>query len=167
MKQQRLFKDDNKSFGGDLFTKRKGRGVRPLDTRNTMHLVLRSTQAKGAKSFTKHRYTVHEILHRFVDKFGLKLHSFANVGNHIHVHLKLGHRLNWRKFIRAVTAAIAVKIGGKSRWGARTKSFWDRRPFTRIVVGWRAFKTLAQYIRINEYEGHGVKREQAREMDGA
>lgn len=123
MKQQRLFKDSEKSFGGDLFTRRKGRGPRPLDTKNSMHLVLRSTQAVGPRSFTRHRGLIRAVLERFSAKHGIQLHRHANVGNHLHIQLKLKNRHTWRKFIRAVTAAIAVKIGGKSRWAARTKRF--------------------------------------------
>ena len=162
MKQRRLFKDQEKSYGGDHFTKRKGRGPRPLDTKNTMHLVLRSTQASGPKSFTRHRGLIKTTLEGLAAKYGIALHGFANVGNHLHVHLKLGNRHTWRAFIRALTAIIAVKIGGKSRWSPKTKRFWDRRPFTRVVIGRRAHKALVDYVRINVFEGQGVCREQAR-----
>lgn len=161
MKQQRLFKVSEKSFGGDLFTKRKGRGPRPLDTKNTMHLVLRSTQAVGAKSFTRHRELIRALLARFAAKCGIQVIRHANVGNHLHVHLKLRTRQTWRKFIRAVTAAIAVRIGGKGRWAAKTKRFWDRRPFTRVVIGGRAVKALKAYIEVNQLEGLGVDRDDA------
>lgn len=164
MKQQRLFQQDGTSFGGDLMKKRKGRGARPLDTRHSMHLVLRSTQATGAKSFLRHRGLIHSILQKFADKFGIHVYEFANVGNHLHIHMKLGTRQTWRPFIRAVTAAIAVKIGRKSRWNKSSKRFWDRRPFTRVAVGRRAFKTLSEYVRVNLLEGFGVSRALARRL---
>lgn len=166
MKQQQLLKNGEKHFGGEHFKRRKGRGPRPLATKQTMHLVLRSTQAVGTKSFTRHRGLIKRTLDRFAKKYAIKINGFANVGNHLHVHLKLTLRHTWRRFIRAFTAAIAVTIGGKSRWAPKTKRFWDRRPFTRVVIGWHGFKTLRNYIRINECEGHGVPREVARKIMG-
>lgn len=162
MKQQRLFKRDDTSFGGDLMKKRKGRGARPLDTRHSMHLVLRSTQAVGAKSFVRHRGLIHLIVHRFADNFGVQVYQLANVGNHLHIHMKLGSRHTWRAFIRAVTATIAIKIGRKSRWRKPSPRFWDRRPFTRVAVGRPAWHRLTAYVRVNFLEGFGIPRTLAR-----
>jgi hypothetical protein len=40
--------------------------------------------------------------------------------------------------------------------------FWDYRPYTRVVQSFRAFLNLRDYIKINQYEGAGYKREHAR-----
>ena len=83
-----LLKDQPKAYGGELLKTRKGRSTgRPLDTRNTMHLILRSTKAKGEWSFWKpmNKEHIKSIVQKFSSKYGIKVLSFANVGNHLHL----------------------------------------------------------------------------------
>lgn len=80
--QIKMLKDQPKTFGGELFKKRKIRlGCRPLDTKNTMYLVLRSTQAKGDWSFARkeNRAKISQIIVKFSTKYGVKVLSMANV----------------------------------------------------------------------------------------
>lgn len=164
--QLSLIQKTTLAYGGELLKTRAGRASgRPLDTKNTMHLVLRSSKAKGDYSMRKpgHSQKVKKILERFSKKYGIKIISFANVGNHLHLHIKIALRSAYKPFIRAITAAIAMAITGASRWKTSALGkFWDYRPFTRVVVGWRAVKTLRDYIHINQWEGMGVGRAQAR-----
>lgn len=181
MKQRLLLKNEPKAYGGELLKTRRGRSRgRPLDTKNSTHMVLRSSQAKGEWSFLKPKNAqkIREIFSRFGRKYGVKVISLVNVGNHLHVHLKLSTRHTYKPFIRSVTGAIAMAITGRSRWNAtaavksmstkidsaeKTKlKFWDYRPFTRVVIGWRAVLTLRDYLRINALEGHGYTRQTAR-----
>jgi hypothetical protein len=169
MKQLQLLKKENKSYGGVLLKTRKGRfGPRPLDTRNTMHLVLRSTKATGEWSFKKpkHERKISEIVSRFSKKYGIKILLLANVGNHLHFQIKLSNRFSYAPFIRAVSAAIAMAVTGASRWSPLIKEakgrFWDYRPFTRVIQGFKAFLNLRDYIKINQLEGLRVNRRIAR-----
>jgi REP element-mobilizing transposase RayT len=182
MKHLDFLKNEPKAYGGTLLRTREGRSrPRPLDTRTTMHLVLRSTKAKGDWSFKTSRNDkrVREIVKKFADKNGVRVLSMANVGNHLHFQIKLTSRHTYRPFIRAVTAAIAMAITGASRWAplekqlkgrssagrapsSPAKRFWDYRPFTRIVQSLTALLVLKDYIRINELEGEGYAREHAR-----
>jgi REP element-mobilizing transposase RayT len=156
--QLSFLKSQPKRYGGELMRTRQGRkGPRPLDTRNTMHLVLRSTQATGERSFRRpqNQKKIREILQKFSLKWGVRIHHSANVGNHLHLQIKLGNRHAYQPFIRAITAAIAMAVTGMSRWKKRpegTKRFWDYRPFTRVVIGRRAYLTVRDYIRLNEVE---------------
>ena len=173
MKQLKLLKDEPKAYGGELLKTRKGRAHgRPLDTKRTMHLVLRSSLAKGEWSFSRHKKKIRLIADKFAQKNGVRLLSLANVGNHLHFHIQLGNRYAYRPFIRAITAAIAMTVTGASRWqplesqiasklvGKSTNKakFWDYRPFTRVVIGFRALLNLKDYIRINQLEGGGTSR---------
>jgi REP element-mobilizing transposase RayT len=166
--QLELLKKEKLAFGGDGFTTREGRrGHRPLVTRESMHLVLRSSRAKRDWSFKKadNEKAIREILKKFSLKYGVRILSAANVGNHIHIHLKLSNRHTYRPFIRAITSAIAMAVTGINKWtkiGNKRLKFWDRRPYTRVVQGFRAFLNLRDYIRINTLEGYGIKREHAR-----
>src|ERR1700739_1318811 len=117
MKQINLLANEQSAYGGDLLKSRKGRlRGRPLATKNTMHLVLRSTKAKGPWNFRKHQSVVNEIIAKFAQKFGVKVPPLAKVGNHLPIQIQLTNRQTWKPFIRAITAAIAMKITGFSRW---------------------------------------------------
>ncbi len=149
-------------------TKRKGRSFsRPISTKHTMHLVLRSSKASGPWSFRKsqNEKMIYELAKKFGHRFAVKIVSLANVGNHLHFQLQVTKRHLYKPFIRALTAAIAIKITGVSRWtnagGTRLK-FWDYRPYTRIVTAFKYFLNLKDYFQINQWEGLGTNRQMAR-----
>ncbi len=129
-----------------------------------MHLVLRSSKAKGIWSFLRpgNKVRIKDILAKFSEKFVVKIISLAIVGNHIHLQIKLSHRQTYKPFIRAVTAAIAIAVTGACRWRPAKEKFWDLRPFTRIVESFRACVNLANYICINRLEAAGFSRREAR-----
>jgi REP element-mobilizing transposase RayT len=163
--QIKLLKDYPKAYGGKLLTTRKGRSQgRPLDTKNTMHLILKSLLATGEWSFWKpqNKNEIKRIISKFSNKYGIKIISMANVGNHLHFQIKLSNRYTFKPFIRAITSAIAMAITGASRWNKLDIVFWDRRPFTRVVQGFKAYLNLKDYIEINRLEGFGFQKPQAR-----
>lgn len=169
--QLKFLPASSKSFGGTLMKTRKGRlGARPLSTRETMHLVLRSSKATGAWSFwqAENARKIRKIVEKFSHRYGIKVFKLANVGNHLHFHIKLTNRHTYKPFIRALTAAIAMAVTGASRWRPLRKQakdrFWDYRPFTRVIQSYKALITLKDYILINELEGAGVNRINARLM---
>jgi len=168
MKQLNLLKPKSKSYGGKLRNKRKGRGARPIATKESMHLVLKSSKATGDWSFKKksNAQKVSAIIKKFSRKYHVQILSIANVGNHIHLHIQLIKRGAYKPFVRAVTAAISMAITGVNRWTKNKHKikFWDYRPFTRVVRGFRALLTMKDYITINQLEGIGHTRIEARFM---
>jgi hypothetical protein len=86
------------------------------------------------------------------------------VGNHLHFQIKLGNRYLYAPFIRALTGSITMAVTRVSRWKKPEAkiTFWDRRPFTRIVVGLKAILSLRDYIAVNQLEGYGRSRQEAR-----
>jgi hypothetical protein len=193
--QLEMLRRQPSAYGGELLKKRKGRarGGRPLATRTSMHLVLRSTKAVGEWSFKKknNESRIETIITRFAIKYGIHIYSLANVGNHLHLHIRIGNRYTYRPFIRAITSAIATAVTGTNRWNTMRQQFlrkqtnglggrgvqdhhsqqqphkkcirfWDYRPFTRIVEGFRAFLNLRDYIQVNRLEGFGHTRGEAR-----
>jgi REP element-mobilizing transposase RayT len=162
VKQLKLLKNEPLAYGGALLRTRAGRAHgRPLSTRDTMHLVLRSSRATGAQSFRRHTARLDAILRKFSARYGVRVLSFANVGNHLHLQIKLSNRQLYKPFIRALTAAIAMAVTGASRWKKMDGKFWDYRPFSRVVKSWRGFLALKDYIYINQLEGAGVGRGRA------
>jgi hypothetical protein len=57
-----------------------------------------------------------------------------------------------------------MAVTGASRWKKvdLKAAFWDRRPFSRIVVGFKAELNLNDYIAINRFETMGYSREGSR-----
>ncbi len=174
--QLQLLQSEPKSYGGELLKTRAGRSrPRPLSTNQTMHLVLRSSKAREAWSFagSHNRKVIKNLIRKFSIRYGVRTLSFANVGNHLHLHIQLKNRHSYPPFIRGLTAAIAMAVTGVSRWKKwpelvnsfhkypRRFQFWDYRPYTRIVVGNNASLRLRDYIRINVLEGFSIPRKTA------
>jgi len=188
-KQLDMFKKGENAYGGELRNRRKGRGERSLSTKHTMHLVLRSSIAKGPWSLRRHQHKIKNVVRSYTHKYGVRLISLANVGNHLHMQIQLTNRHTYRPFIKAMTSALVISVTGanykcsilaraiqlgvspeqktapnfKQNAGIRTTlRFWDYRPFTRIVRGYKDFLTLRDYIEVNQFEGRGYDRGEAR-----
>ncbi len=186
-----MFKKLPKDYGGSLRKTRKGRaGARPISTRHTMHLVLKSSKAKGEWNFLRraNKKSIRRIIDKFAFVYGVKVVSFANAWNHLHLQIRLLNRFAYRPFIRAITGSIAMAVTGRSRWKKATEAsqmtealkassdtkdrynsqmngkFWDDRPFTRVVESYKEYLILKDYIRMNEIEASGWQRKAARSM---
>ncbi|MDZ4082494.1 MAG: transposase [Bdellovibrionales bacterium] len=172
--QLSMLPNANSAYGGALRNTRAGRKhSRPISSKDSMHLVLRSTAAKGSWSFLKpaNAAKINAIIAKFAFVYGVKILSMANVGNHLHLHLRLNTRLEYKPFIRAITGAIAMAVTGRTRWSSSranqsntSPKFWDLRPFTRIVIGFKALLQVKDYIRFNQLEAWGMSKTAAREI---
>ena len=127
-------------FGGSLLTSNP-KVRRPLDSKLPTHVVLRATKSTMRKpqNFLK----VNQAINNACRKHGVRLYEYANVGNHLHLLIKLRSRASWAGFIREITGRIAQL----------TETKWLHRPFTRIVRGCKsAYKVVKSYIELNEFE---------------
>ncbi|MFN7455050.1 MAG: transposase [Pseudobdellovibrionaceae bacterium] len=156
-------------FGGTSRTTRASRGTRPLSTRASMHLILKSDLARGRWSFLtkQNRSRVNSAVVTLARRYGVKILSAANVGNHLHLHIRIQKRQQYLRFIRVVTARIAFAITGASKHNplknpqGQKISFWNQRPLTRWVHSFKDYLRLKDYIRINQIEGLGWCRQKA------
>ena len=132
----------NLSFGGSLLKRGTNpKRARPLDSKRPVHLVLRAE--KSTMRQPRHYARVNEIVSDVARRRGLRIYEYANVGNHLHLLLKLPRRRAWNAFIREVTGRIA----------RLTRVRWANRPFTRVVAGWRkAYRAVKDYVRLNRFE---------------
>lgn len=144
-------------FGGSLCTKRRSRTARPFSTKHPMHIVLRSSKAKGTMSLRHHSRLnrVNKLFGAICREHGVKVHEYANVGNHIHALVKIPNRRIYARWVRKLTARIACLATG-ARKGKSSEKFWDFRPYTRIVIGWKGFKIAKDYVYLNHLEAIGV-----------
>jgi hypothetical protein len=167
-KQNRFSGSDFKPqyyFGGSLCSTRAHRTTRPLSIKHPIHLVLRSSKAVGELSFwhKKGKEITERAIRKYSERFGIKILSCANVGNHLHIYLKLSNRFTYEKFIRALTGTICLQM---TKWnknrGENLDRFWDYRPYTRIVAGFKNHLTMKDYMAINQIEGLGGRRFEAK-----
>ena len=156
-------------YGGTLRTKAKNRGARPLSLQDSMHLVLRSSQAKNEMSFRnpKNFKRLGRLIQGFSPRKGVRIISLANVGNHLHLHIKITNRTLYKAWIRGISSAIAMLVAGRKKLAElkmQKKTFWDYRPFSRVIRSFKAFLNLKDYIEINQLEGVGIARVNAVRM---
>jgi REP element-mobilizing transposase RayT len=72
-------------------------------------------------------------------------------GNHIHFLIRVGNRTRFQSFARVLAGQIAQQVTG-THHEAKERAFWEHRPWTRIVKGWRAYQVAKAYVRLNEQE---------------
>jgi REP element-mobilizing transposase RayT len=157
-----------KEFGGSLHGRGNAKTARPLSTKHAMHVVLRSSLAKGNWSLrsVENIKMVEQTLRKLANKYGIKIYKFANVGNHLHLLIKLGNRFTFAPFMRAFAGISAMKVTGARKLAAierlvspndedSTDKFWDFRPWSRIVEWGKAYAAARSYVIQNEMEASG------------
>lgn len=165
MKKQLLLGDEfkiEKEFGGAHLKKSHAKKARPIAVKKTMHLTLKSSQAKGIKSFRYDKYRIQKIdkvIKAQAQKFGVEIFNCANVGNHIHLLVKASYRKGFISFLRAISGILArIALGaerGRAKQTDSTLGFWDQRPWTRILFTWTDFKNVKRYVEQNFNEVMG------------
>jgi REP element-mobilizing transposase RayT len=160
--QQKLFENKHfasgTEFGGALLGKGHAKKARPLSTKQAMHVVMRSSLAKGTWSLRTGRNlkAIERSLKKISGRFGIKVYRSAIVGNHIHLLIKLSNRFTFAPFIRAFTGAVAMIVTGSSKIKMLTEKFWDAAPWSRIVPWGKAYRAAKAYVFQNEMEASGV-----------
>jgi REP element-mobilizing transposase RayT len=157
------------SHGGDL-SRGKRKMFRPVDPKQALHVILKSSKARGSLSMLhpKHCNHIEAFVRETAKRWGVKLYRFANVGNHIHLLIQVPTREAWKRFSKEVSGGIAqIVTGAKKGMGlgrnqdasipeSAKRGFWDHLIFTRIVSFGRDFQGMARYLIKNLFEAAGV-----------
>jgi REP element-mobilizing transposase RayT len=142
-----------KEHGGEI---RRGRRklARPFDSRRPIHVVLRSSVAKGRWSLRRPDTTrqVFNAMQRLARRFGVRVYEFANATNHLHMLIRAKCRHALQGFLRAF-AGIAARIVTGAQKGRPIGKFWDWLAYSRIVEWGRDFFGAWAYVFQNELEG--------------
>jgi putative transposase len=161
MARKQLFLDQTfkvkSEFGGDLLKSANARTARPISTKEAMHVVLRSSLAKGKYSMLEKSRADHidKLIRKHAKKFGVKIYQSANVGNHIHLLVLASHRGFFKNFLRTISGLIARAVLGAQRGSAKKIKFWDQRPWSRIVKWKKDFNGAKKYVIQNFNEAMG------------
>lgn len=152
MKQQMLFNLPKlpTSFGGQLIKKGQRKVARPLNCKQPIHLVLR---CKSSRLLREQIY-VEYYLEKFSMKFAVKIYQKATVSNHIHLLIKVEDRVQYTKFVRALSGALAKSL----------KLKWELLPYTRLVTWGREFEAVQKYITKNTLEAFALIPYQRRKL---
>ncbi|MGK5083874.1 transposase [Bdellovibrionota bacterium FG-1] len=150
------------SHGGEhALGKRKT--VRPIDPKQALHVVLRSSQARGALSMLhpRHCNLIEEFARQLAKHWGVRLYRYANVGNHIHLLIRVPSRAVWKRFLREFAGGIALIVTGAKKGAALARNktgrgFWDHLAFSRIVQFGRDFEGMGRYLIKNLFEASGI-----------
>ena len=137
--------------------KGKRKIARPFDPRRPLHVVFRSTRARGEWSLLRprHRHSVERTLDSTAEACGIRIHRFVNVGNHLHLLLSAPNRMAIRSFLRRFAGEVAMRVTGASKLNAIGR-FWDALVYTRVVSWGREFDTVMRYLVKNVFEATGL-----------
>lgn len=143
-------KDTKKRYArtthGGAATKGRRKQERPLDTKKWIHLVLKSEKAVNELSFLapKNQLYVDATLKQKAKRFGVRIAEMVNVGNHLHLKIKIASRKAFQSFLRSITTLIARFITGAKR-GKTFERFWQGLAFTRVL------RTSLEELRLRGY----------------
>jgi hypothetical protein len=147
MKQMKLFSEKTiREFGGSLSKSSGQRKVkRPLVFSKPMHLVLKTSKAKGRYAFSPTDHRMNNLIQKMGRRFGVKVYSVAQNWSHIHLVSRLPNRLAYQRFIRAMTGAMVLRLKA-------SKGFFDLTPYTKVASWGRQFRNLKNYADKNTFQ---------------
>ncbi len=163
------------SHGGELRSKRAGRGQRPLSTKEPLHVVFKVNKStlklktlRGPKEFR----CLHQILKKYAQRFLVKIEQISVQNDHIHLLIRTSRRSQFHHFFRVCSGQISQQFRRlgflkfkyvtdthkthNSHSTANKLNFWKHRPFSRVIRGFKAYKVVKNYIQLNEKEAMGL-----------
>lgn len=152
--ERRQYRDQH---GGSLRQKSWGRGARPLSTRHSLHVVFkleRGVVPRGLRH-PKSFLCVSQVVAQYARRFGVGVAQMSVQRDHIHILVRARRRYGFQHFFRVVAGQIAQRMTDTPDGARGGRKFWKVRPFTRVVRGWRAERTVRDYIQLNECEVTG------------
>lgn len=150
------------AHGGEhTLGKRKLR--RPFDPKQALHIVLRSSKARGAWSMLdpNHARNIHSHTYKLANRWGVRIYRYANVGNHIHLLIRARSRTIFQRFLRELAGAIPIIVTGAKKSAAlernaQKRGFWDYLAFSRIVHFGRDYERILEYFAKNLFDAAGI-----------
>jgi REP element-mobilizing transposase RayT len=147
-------------YGGSLVKGRR-KVRRPFEKGKPIHLVMRSSRAKGAWSFLdrRNKLAIYGLLIEICERYGVKLYQFENVGNHLHLLVKFPGRREMGAFLRVFAQGVMFRVTG-ARKGDPKGRFFDTIAYSRVMSWGRDFSTVRAYFWKNTLESLGFRREE-------
>ncbi|MEZ0391036.1 MAG: transposase [Pseudobdellovibrionaceae bacterium] len=94
-----------------------------------------------------------KLIHSQAQRFNVKIYGLAVNWSHIHMIIKIKERENYNQFIRSLCSILAAKVRAQKPY---LKTLFTLRPFTRIISWGRDFKSVLNYLVLNQMEARGL-----------
>lgn len=150
----------NATSHGGVGSEGRRKSQRPLSTNKPLHVVLSSARAQGRLNLRlpKNQYVVRQLITREARRFRIRLQSFSNFGNELHLIVKAPSRQNFQNFLRTISALIARQVTGAKK-GRPFGRFWDHLAFSQVLKRARdqiLFKKLIHLLAEQKTRQRGV-----------
>jgi REP element-mobilizing transposase RayT len=131
---------------------------RPWDSKKPVHVVLRSSLARGPWSLLGPEVAeeIRATARTLADRYGVSLYRYANAGNHIHMLAHAHSKMAFQSFLSAFAGLTARLVTGSSK-GKPVGRFWDSVAYSRLVSWGRELRVVGAYVRKNEDEALGLR----------
>jgi REP element-mobilizing transposase RayT len=139
---------------GGQEAKGKRKVARPFTTHAPLHIVLKSSRAKGLWSLRhrKHQSKISSMVYVYAKRFRVQVYRFANVGNHLHLLVKANDRKDMADYLRVLAGRVAITVSGAQKHVKRIGKFWDHLCWSRLVKWGQEFGAISRYVFANEVE---------------
>lgn len=142
------------------FTRPRRRKIaRPVNPKKAMHLVLKSSRARGKWSLLtkENRKKVDYVLDKASRLFNVQVINRANVGSHIHLIVKAKSREGFQNFLRVASGHIAQYVTGARKARKKVGKFWDTLTYSRMLAAGEDYINTQIYITKNQLKDTGVE----------
>lgn len=149
-----------------------------------LHLVLKCnrTHTKSLR-LPQHFAICTHVIQKYGKRFFVKIEQMTVQADHIHLIIRISQRSQSHNFLRVVAGQIAqrlqqmglAKVSLKhipdpalpkyKKQHQRTR-FWKWRPYTRMVIGYKAWRGLQNYLQLNELEAGAKIPSQRKRLSG-
>ena len=127
---------------------KKRKTERPFSPKAAMHLVLRSSRARGPWAFEhrKNRSKITSMVYVYAARFKVQVFQSKIEGNHIQLLVKASERKHLADFLRVLAGRIAVMVTGARKRVKRIGKFWDYLYWSRLLNWGSEFFQMRRFI---------------------
>lgn len=128
-----------------------------------LHVVFKADARmvkSGLRTYRRY-FIILRCLQKFAAHFHVKVEQFSIQYDHIHLLLRFSRRSDALNFFRVLAGQIAQNFLCRNLMTVtdtpeKLIRLWRERPFTRVVLGTKAYRTAQEYVRLNELEALGL-----------
>lgn len=151
------------------------RRQRPFDPGKPLHVILKSGHARGDWSLlrTRHRKWLLDLVPTLGRKHHVRVISWVNVGNHLHLVLQTRTRENLQGFLKELPGRTAMRVTGARKGrpldlpvvSGRRPAFWDQIAWSTVVQPGRQLRGVLAYLDRNRAQAGSRARDAFPEAD--
>lgn len=140
---------------------------RPIATNRPMHIILKSGHARGRYAMAPSRHDLKHLVQKMGRRFSLQIYGVALNWSHAHIVVRVPSRIEYVRFIRALTGALVLKLrkcAEYSRSADRVpmqknllkQKFFDQTLFTKVGTWGTQLKNWMNYLEKNKLQAQGI-----------